>query len=126
MSINLYGDVQPRTAALASKRFLKNAQAEMAVERVMQVDPMQKGKTASVTWRRYDTFASAVAPLDEAVPPDGKPITYTDVTANLELFGELVEVTRKITDHHEDPVINETVDNLSIQAAETIETNGSS
>lgn len=116
-----YGDISPRTGGIAKTRLLKRGQHMMVVERFGQVDPQQKNKTKIAKWRRYNSLARATAPLAEGIPPAGQKLTYTDVTAALEQYGDSVEITDVIADTHEDPVLMETMDLCGEQAAETIE-----
>lgn len=118
---NTYGDISPRTAARASKQMLKRGQHMLVTERFGQVDPQQKNKTKSVKWRRYESLARATAPLAEGVPPKGQRLTYTDVMATLEQYGDHVTITDVVADTHEDPVLKEAMDLCGEQAAETIE-----
>ena len=116
-----YGDISPRTGGLAKKRLLKRGQHLMVIERFGQVDPQQKNKTKTAKWRRYNSLPRATAPLAEGIPPAGSKLTFTDVTATLEQFGDKVDITDVVDETHEDPVFNETVDLIGEQAAETVE-----
>lgn len=116
-----YGDISPRTAAFAKKRLLERGQHLMVVERFGQVDPQQKKKTKTVKWRRYNSLARATAPLAEGVPPTGQKLTYTDISATLEQYGDSIKLTDVIADTHEDSVLMEAMDLCGEQAAETIE-----
>ena len=120
-AINTYGDISPRTAGKAKKKLLKRGQHLMVTERFGQVDPQQKNSTKTVKWRRYNSLARATAPLAEGVPPAGRKLTYTDVSATLEQYGDYVNITDVIADTHEDPVLQESMDLCGEQAAETIE-----
>ena len=116
-----YGDISPRTANFAKAELLKRGQHLMVTERFGQVDPLQKNKSKTVKWRRYLSLARATAPLSEGVSPKGKKMSHVDVTAVLEQYGDLVEITDVIQDTHEDPVLQEAVKVCGEQAAETIE-----
>lgn len=116
-----YGDISPRTAGKAMKRLLKRGQHLMVVERFGQKDPQRKNQTKTVKWRRYNSLARASAPLAEGVTPKGKRLTYTDVNATLEQYGDLIELTDVIADTHEDPIFKESMDLCGEQAAETVE-----
>jgi N4-gp56 family major capsid protein len=120
-NVTTYGDISPRTGGFAKTRLLKRGQHLMVVERFGQVDPLQKNKTKTVKWRRYNSLARATAPLAEGIPPAGQKLTYTDVTATLEQYGDTVETTDVIKDTHEDPVLQQTMDLCGEAAAETIE-----
>ena len=121
MSTNTYGDISARTAAKAAKKLLSRGQHLMVLERFGQIDPLGKNKTDSVKWRRYESLARATAPLAEGVAPTGKRLTYTDVQATLEQYGDVVEITDKIIDTHEDPVLSAATEIMGEQAAETVE-----
>ncbi len=121
MSTNTYGDISPRTAAKAAKKLLSRGQHLMVLERFGQIDPLGKNKTDSVKWRRYESLARATSPLAEGVAPTGKRLTKTDVNATLEQYGDVVEITDKVIDTHEDPVLNAAVEVMGEQAAETVE-----
>jgi N4-gp56 family major capsid protein len=116
-----YGDISPRTAGKAMKRLLKRGQHLMVVERFGQKDSMRKNQTKTVKWRRYNSLARASAPLAEGITPKGKRLTYTDVNATLEQYGDLIELTDVIKDTHEDPIFKESMDLCGEQAAETVE-----
>jgi len=120
-NINTYGDISPRTAGKAIRRLLKRGQHLLVTERFIQVDPLQKNSTKTAKWRRYNSLPRATSPLAEGVPPAGRKLTYTDVTATLEQFGDFIEITDVIADTHEDPILQESMDLCGKQAAETIE-----
>jgi len=116
-----YGDISPRTAGAAKRKLLERGQHMMTTERFGQVDPQQRNKTKTVKWRRYESLARASAPLAEGIPPAGSNLTFTDIEATLEQYGDSVKLTDVIMDTHEDPVLNETMVIVGEQAGETIE-----
>lgn len=117
-----YGDISPRTAGAAKARLLERGQHLMVVERFGQVDPQQKNKTKTCKWRRYNSFPRAIQPLAEGVPPTGNKLTYVDIQATLEQYGDAYPLTDVIQDTHEDRVLQEMIDLSGECAAETIET----
>jgi len=116
-----YGDISPRTGGRAEARLLERGQHLMTVERFGQKDPQRKNSTKTVKWRRYNSLARASAPLSEGIPPTGSKLTFTDVTATLEQYGDVVIITDVVADTHEDPVLNEALKVIGEQAAETVE-----
>ncbi len=120
-NINTYGDISPRTAGKAVARLLKRGQHLLVTERFGQMDPQEKNATKTRKYRRYHSLPRAVAPLAEGVTPKGQKLRYTDYTATLEQFGDLVELSDVVEDTHEDPVLQEAMDLCGEQAAETIE-----
>lgn len=121
--INKYTDsgLSPRTTAYAMKKLLSRGQDMLVTERFGQVDPMQKNKTKSVTWRRYKSLQPAVTALTEGVTPEGSTIMVEDINATMQQYGDWVQITDHIADFHEDPVLNEMMEVCGEQAAETIE-----
>lgn len=120
-NVNYFGDLDMRTAAHAHKRLLKRGQFDLVIERYGQMRPMPEGKSKVVKFRRYESLPRASAPLSEGIPPAGRNLVFTDVTATLEQYGDIVWLTDAVKLFHEDPVFQDTWDNCGQQAAETIE-----
>jgi N4-gp56 family major capsid protein len=116
-----YGSISPRTGVFATAQLLKRAENQIVLPRVMQSHPMPKNKSDTVKFRRYSAFAAATTPLTEGVKPTGKTISFADFTAQLKQYGDFVEITDKIADLHEDPVLKEMMAVCGEQAGETIE-----
>jgi len=119
--ITLSGDISQRTAAYAAVRLLKRHQFLTVTERFGQARPMPKNKSDTIKFRRYESLVPATAPLAEGVTPQGQKMRYTDVQAVLQFYGDVVWITNVIQDTHEDPVLNEAMDECGEQASETIE-----
>jgi len=123
MSSNItnYGDISPRTGGFAKAQLLAVGQNMLVTERFGQIDPLQKNKTKTSKWRRYNTLPRATAPLAEGVTPKGHKLTSSDVNVTLEQYGDIVEVTDVVADTHEDPVLKVAMDRCGQQAGESIE-----
>lgn len=121
MNTNTYGDISPRTAGHAARKMLEVGQSLLVTERFGQVDPQQKKTGLTRKWRRYNSLPKATSPLAEGITPSGQKITYEDVQANLEEFGDFVEITDVVIDTHEDPVLDTMSKRCGEQAAETVE-----
>lgn len=117
-----YGDISPRTAGRVVARMLERGQHLMVTERFGQVDPQPKNKTKTVKYRRYNSFPRAIQPLAEGVPPTGNKLTYVDITATLEQYGDAYPLTDVVADTHEDPILQQMTDLSGECAAETVET----
>lgn len=120
--ITTYGDISPRTAAFAVAKMLVRATPYLVLEKFMQMYPIPNNAAKVAKFRRYEALPLATTALVEGVTPQGKTLTYTDVTATLEQYGDYVPLTDVIADTHEDPVFSEVQDLISEQAAQTIET----
>lgn len=120
--MTVYGDITPRTAAYAVDKMLERAQPSLNMAKFAVVTAVPKGKTKVVKWRRYGRLAATTTPLTEGVTPVQGNIAATDVTANLEQYGQRVQITDVIMDTHEDPLLKEYGGLLMQQASETVET----
>lgn len=120
--MNTYGDIGARTAGKVSAQFLKRGMPYLCLEKFGQSQPIPANSTMAMLFRRYNSLALATTPLTEGVTPKGKKISVTDITLNLNQYGDLVEITDIVTDTHEDPVIQQMLPVLSEQAAKTVET----
>lgn len=108
--------ISPRTTVYAARQMLKHAGPVIVLDKFGLIRPMPKNKTQVIKFRRPNVFTAATAPLTEGVTPASTQFSYTDVTATLKQYGQVVETTDVIQDTHEDPVLNDS----SIQAGENI------
>ena len=95
---------------------LKHAKPVMVLEKLGLTKPMPKNKSDTIKFRRPRVFTAATTPLIEGVTPTETQFSYEDVSATLRQYGQVVIVTDKIEDLHEDPVLND----ASVQAGENI------
>jgi N4-gp56 family major capsid protein len=118
MTITAYADggVSPRTNVYAERQMLRYAKPVMVLEKLGLTKPMPKNKTDTIKFRRPKVFSAATTPLVEGVTPTETQFSYEDVSATLRQYGQVVVITDKIEDLHEDPVLND----ASMQAGENI------
>jgi len=118
MALTTYGasGVSPRTNVYAEAQMLMHTLPTVILEKTGKPYRMPKNKTAVVKFRRPVVFTAATTPLVEGVTPTSTAFTYEDVTATLGQYGMVVEITDKIEDLHEDPVLNDAAE----QAGENI------
>ena len=117
-----YGDISPRTAAYASKRLLKRAIPYLVIEKFGQARPLPRKHSDSIIFRRFERFPYTPNPLTEGVTPSARKLKTTDIKAILQQYGDRIQITDKIQDTHEDPVLSEAVDILGEQSAQMLET----
>lgn len=116
-----FGDITPRTAAYAAKELLKRGLPFLVFEKFGQAKPLPANNSKVMVFRRYSALPLATTPLTEGVTPDGQKLNKTDITATLAQYGDKVTITDVVMDTHEDDVLNESIDVLGEQAAQTIE-----
>ena len=120
MTVN--GDISPRTAAYVQVELLNRAMPYLCLERFGQAKAQPGNKTMSMIFRRYNSLGLRTTALTEGITPTSEKLTATDITATLQQFGGLVEITDVIQDTHEDPVLQEAIAVSGEQAAKTVET----
>lgn len=116
-----YGDINQRTAAWAATEILAHAEPSLVLSKMGMTKPMPKNKAESVKWRRPIPFDAATTPVVEGVTPTPQKMQYEDVTATLKQYGRPIEITDKIIDMAEDPVLQHASMLAGEQAASTIE-----
>lgn len=116
-----YSDISPRTQVYAEGKLLVRALPNLITDRLGQQRPLASKSSKVIKFRRYESLARSTTPLAEGVTPSGQKLSYTDVTAILEQYGDVVNLTDVIEDTHEDPVLNESMDLCGEQAAEVME-----
>lgn len=102
-----YGDINQRTAAWAASEMLKHAAPVLVLAQFGQTKPMPKNKAETVKFRRPIPFAAATTPLTEGVTPTAQAFGYEDVAATLAQYGKHAEITDKVADLAEDPVLSD-------------------
>lgn len=132
-----YGDITPRTAGYVVKDFLKRGMPYLCIEKFGQVYVIPNNATKIALFRRYFLSGAtgsagtgsgafyvplATTPLVEGVTPVGRKLAKQDYTATLVQYGDFITITDVIQDTHEDPVLQQCIDTLGEQAAQTIET----
>ena len=117
----VYGDIGSRTAAFAAKDMLSHAEPILCLSKFGQVKPLPKNKTDTIKFRRPVPFTVSTVALTEGVTPTAQAMAYEDVTVQLLQYGAVVDITDKIEDLSEDPVLKDASMLCGEQAAETIE-----
>lgn len=116
-----YGDISQRTAAHAAADQLSHAEPILVLSKFGQSKPLKKNTADTVKFRRPVPFALATTPLTEGVTPSAQQMQYEDVTVQLKQYGAVVQITDKVHDLSEDPVLRDANMLCGEQAAETVE-----
>lgn len=121
MSGSTYGDISQRTAAWAATEMLEHARPIIVLSDYGQSKPMPKNKAEGVKFRRPRPYVVSTTQLTEGVTPTSHKTSYDDVPATLGQYGDLAEITDKVADLSEDPVLRDMSVLSGEQAAETVE-----
>ncbi|RMB11920.1 N4-gp56 family major capsid protein [Eilatimonas milleporae] len=121
MAQTQYGDIGTRAAAHAAKQMLDHARPVLILEKFGQSRPMPKNSTETVKFRRPVPLPLATTPLVEGVTPTATKMAYDDVPATLKQYGDVVEISDRVHDLAEDPVLKDAAMLCGEQAGATIE-----
>lgn len=116
-----YGDINQRTAAWAATEALSHAEPVIVLNKFGQMKPIPKNKADSVKFRRPVPFSPITVPLQEGVTPTAQRMSYEDVPAQLKQYGKPIEITDKVIDTSEDPVLRDSMMLAGEQAGASIE-----
>lgn len=121
MTTTTYGSISQRTAAWAATEMLDHAMPVEVLARYAQGKDIPKNTADNAKFRRPIPFPPATSPLSEGVTPPGRAMQYEDVPVTLQQYGDYVEISDKVADMAEDPVLKDASALCGEQAAETIE-----
>ena len=121
MSTATYGSISQRTAAWAATEMLAHAQPIIVLQLLATQKPMPKNKADTVKFRRAVPFAALTVAASEGVTPTSQQMQYQDVSCQLQQWIGIVEITDKINDLSEDPVLKDATALCGEQAGETTE-----
>jgi N4-gp56 family major capsid protein len=115
------GDISPRTLGDICYDMLERAHSHMVFEQFGKSKSLSKGKGQQMFFRRFKKLPPATTALTEGVTPASQKLTAQDYVLPLTRIGFVVEISDEIEDHHDDPVIQEGVEVVSEQMAESLE-----
>ena len=121
MAQTTYPGLSQRTTYWAMTEHLKHAEPIAVLSKYGMSKPVPRNKAESVKFRRPVPLELAKTPLTEGSAPTSKALTYEDVTVTLDQYGDVVELTDKVQDLAEDPVLQDATELTGEQAGETIE-----
>lgn len=121
MATTTYGDISQRTAAYAEKTMLEHAQPVLVLEPFADAKPLPKNTADNIKFRRPIPYAVSTTQLVEGVTPAPKQMQYEDVPVTMGQYGDLIEISDRVHDMSEDPVLKDAAMLAGEQAAETKE-----
>ena len=121
MAGSSYGDINQRTAAWAATEMLEHARPIIVLSDYGQSKPMPKNKAEQVKFRRPIPYVVSTVQITEGVTPTSHKTNYVDVPVTMGQYGDVAEITDRVDDLSEDPVLRDMSMLAGEQAAETIE-----
>lgn len=116
-----YGDISPRVGIHAVGKLLARLEPVIMFDKYGSVEALPKNEGEVIKWRRLRPLPINTAQLTEGVTPAPSQLVYEDVTTVIAQFGGWIQLTDKVTDLHEDKALNDAMEALADQAANTKE-----
>jgi N4-gp56 family major capsid protein len=116
-----YGDISQRTAAWVETKMLEHAGPILVLEKFADAKPLPRNTADNIKFRRPIPYAVSTTQLVEGVTPVPKQMQYEDVPVSMGQYGSVIEITDKVADMNEDPVLSDAAMLAGEQAAETKE-----
>tara|TARA_R110002153_G_scaffold48394_1_gene136471 strand:- start:1424 stop:2431 length:1008 start_codon:yes stop_codon:yes gene_type:complete len=121
MAITTYSSLSQRTTAWAAKEMLDHAEPIIVLQKFAMTKQIPKNTADNVKFRRAVPFTVSTTPLTEGTTPTSHALSYTDVSVSLAQYGDVTEISDKVQDLAEDPVLKDASMLSGEQAAETLE-----
>lgn len=121
MPTTTYSGLSQRTVAYAATEHLKHAEPCLVLTKYGMTKPIPKNTAEQVKFRRPVPLPLATTPLTEGSAPTSQAMTYEDVAVTLDQYGDVVEITDRVADLSEDPVLKDATQLTGEQAGETVE-----
>ena len=84
---------------------LENARPKLIFAQLGKKQMLPRNHGKSVQWRKWNTFDRALTPLQEGVIPTGQTFGITDLTADIEQYGDYTAISDQLEIHAVDPVL---------------------
>ena len=117
------GELFSAAQAYYDRKLLERARPKLIAQDFGQKRPLSANNSLTIKFRKYNDLSRAIASLqlDEGIPGDGEKMSITDILASVRQYGNYVTITDLVQVSIEDPVLNEAVDLLSEQMADTVD-----
>lgn len=119
-----YGSISQRTAAWTAREMLSHAEPVLVLSKFGASKPIPGNKADNAKFRRPIPFAVSTTGqlVTEGVTPSAVQMQYEDVSVSLSQYARLVEITDKVEDMSEDPVLKDSAQLVGENMAELAET----
>lgn len=114
---NFSGDVSTYIAG----KTLMLAKKSMVMYQIMDKVPFPKNEGRTFQYTRYERVPLPQSALSEGQSPSGSQMSISQVTAVMDQWGDVLAVTDVAIDSVKHPVLQQAIELLSLQAAETMD-----
>ena len=118
---NQFCDIGSRTAGFAVTEMLNHAEPIMVLQKFGLMKKIPANRTDTIKFRRPVPLGPSTTPLTEGVTPTSQRMSYEDVGVTLNQYGSVIELTDKVDELAEDPVLRDAAILAGEQAGQTLE-----
>ena len=119
INVTTQGSMSPTMKTFYDTTLLENARETMVFTQFGEKQPLKGNK---VEWRKYNTFAKALTPLQEGVIPTGQTFGMTKIEAETTQHGDYVAVSDRLELESYDDVIFGATEEMGAAEGETYDT----
>lgn len=119
VNVTTQDSMSPTMKTFYDTTLLENARETMVFTQFGEKQPMKGNK---VEWRKFNTFAKALTPLQEGVIPTGQTFGMTKIEGNITQHGTFVAVTDRLELESYDDVIFGATEEMGAAEGETYDT----
>lgn len=115
-------DLSPTMKTYYDRELIEEAQAALIHDQFCEDKPIPKGAGKKIEFRKFDPLPKALTPLTEGITPAGQKLNMTKLEAEVDQFGDFVEVSDVLDLTALDPIILNATKLLGRQAGLTLDT----
>ena len=118
------GELFSAAQAYYDRKLLERSRPKLIAQDFGQKRPLPSNNSLTIKFRKYNDLSRAISSLQlaEGTVGDGEKMSITDILAAVRQYGNFVTISDLVQVSIEDPVLNEAVDLLAEQMADTIDT----
>lgn len=121
MNTNTTQTLSPQIKVFYEKTLLDHAEPKLVYDKFGDSYPIPKGAGKSIEFRKYSALPKATKPLQEGISPTGRALQITTSTADIEQYGDYVQLSDLLKLSALDNTVLEVSKLLGAQAGRTLD-----
>lgn len=113
--------LSPTMVTYYDKQLLENMKPYLVHTKYGQSRPLPKNQGKIINFRKMDPLSPALTALTEGVTPDGNSASMTEITAQINQYGDFIEFSDLVELTAIDPLLDEYTELNAQQGAETLD-----
>jgi N4-gp56 family major capsid protein len=121
MAINTVANWKPAVREYYDRVLLMTAYPNLIHGTFAQKRILPKKMGDTIVFRRYNTLSTVPVPLQDGITPPGATMSYNDIKASVDYYGNYVTFTDQVSDTIEDETLNVSTKMLAQNFGQTID-----